>query len=256
MSQRWSNLLVWAGTVAFVVCPQQGGVGGQPGQRDQPDEPHRLRPAARGHHRDVRERARRRVHDDGHLQLRPGRDRDVPRVRRLGADGRPRLAAAVGAAARRARGRAADRDRSSTARSCATSRASRWSCSSWSRSDCMFAFIGLANMIWNQNSAHSMPALFGGHGFHVGQVVMTWHRFLTIMLAVALAIGLRILLFRTRLGIAMRAVVDNRDLAASGARARRCCRASRGRSAARSRRWPASCSRPSRPACRRRRSRS
>jgi branched-chain amino acid transport system permease protein len=80
----------------------------------------------------------------------------------------------------------------------------------------MFAFIGLANMIWNQNDAHSMPALFQGHGFHVGQVLLTWHRFITIVIAVGLAIGLRILLFRTRIGIAMRAVVDNRELAALG----------------------------------------
>ena len=80
----------------------------------------------------------------------------------------------------------------------------------------MFAFIGLANMIWNQNNAHSMPALFQGQGFHIGQVLLTWHRFITIMVAVALAIGLRILLFRTRIGIAMRAVVDNRELAALG----------------------------------------
>jgi branched-chain amino acid transport system permease protein len=80
----------------------------------------------------------------------------------------------------------------------------------------MFALIGIANMLWNQNDAHSMPALFAGKGFHIGQVLLTWHRFITILAAVALAIGLRILLFRTRIGIAMRAVVDNRDLAALG----------------------------------------
>ena len=80
----------------------------------------------------------------------------------------------------------------------------------------MFALIGIANMVWNQNDAHSLPALFGGRGFHIGQVLLTWHRFITILVAVGLAIGLRILLFRTRTGIAMRAVVDNRDLAALG----------------------------------------
>jgi branched-chain amino acid transport system permease protein len=80
----------------------------------------------------------------------------------------------------------------------------------------MFALIGLANMIWNQQDAHTMPALFAGHGFHIGQVLLTWHRFITIMVAVALAIGLRVLLFRTRIGVAMRAVVDNRELAALG----------------------------------------
>ncbi len=84
----------------------------------------------------------------------------------------------------------------------------------------MFALIGLAGLVWDQQQAHSLPPLFGGRGFHIGDVVLTWHRFVTIMTAVALAIGLRILLFRTRLGIAMRAVVDNRGLAAlSGARA-------------------------------------
>ena len=83
----------------------------------------------------------------------------------------------------------------------------------------MFALIGLANMLWNQNSAHSLPALFEGRGFHIGDVLLTWHRFITILVAVGLAVGLRILLFRTRMGIAMRAVVDNRELAAlEGAR--------------------------------------
>ena len=80
----------------------------------------------------------------------------------------------------------------------------------------MFAFIGLANMIWNQNLSHTLPTLFGEGGFHIGRVVLTWAPLLTIVLAIVLAIGLRILLFRTRLGVAMRAVVDNRDLAEPG----------------------------------------
>ena len=83
----------------------------------------------------------------------------------------------------------------------------------------MFAFIGLANMIWNQNDSHSMRALFEGDGIKIGDILLTWHRFIVVALAVAIAIGMRILLFSTRLGIAMRAVVDNRDLAAlEGAR--------------------------------------
>jgi branched-subunit amino acid ABC-type transport system permease component len=83
----------------------------------------------------------------------------------------------------------------------------------------MFAFIGLANLIWDQNLSHTLPPLFGNGGFHVAGVVMTWARTFTIVLAVALAVGLRILLFRTRLGVSMRAVVDNRGLASlAGAR--------------------------------------
>jgi branched-chain amino acid transport system permease protein len=84
----------------------------------------------------------------------------------------------------------------------------------------MFALIGLANLIWDQNEGRAVPALFNGRGFNIGDVLLTWHRFITIVTAIVLAIGLRVLLFRTRLGIAMRAVVDNRGLAAlSGARA-------------------------------------
>lgn len=83
----------------------------------------------------------------------------------------------------------------------------------------MFAFIAVANMIWDQNVGHALPSFFGDRGFHIGDVVVTWHRFITLMVTVALAIGLRALLFTTRLGVAMRAVVDNRGLAAlTGAR--------------------------------------
>jgi branched-subunit amino acid ABC-type transport system permease component len=86
----------------------------------------------------------------------------------------------------------------------------------------LFAFIGVANMIWNQNDAHSLQFLFGERGFHIGDVILTYHRFITLVLAILLAIGLRILLFGTRTGIAMRAVVDNRELAAlEGARSAR-----------------------------------
>jgi branched-chain amino acid transport system permease protein len=94
----------------------------------------------------------------------------------------------------------------------------------------MFAFIGLANMIWNQAQSHTLPQILENEGFKLNDVpilgsifssdvTFTWHRFITVVVAVLLAIGLRLLLFRTRLGIAMRAVVDNRDLAAlEGAR--------------------------------------
>src|SRR4051812_23015876 len=83
----------------------------------------------------------------------------------------------------------------------------------------MFAFIGLANMIWDQNNSHTLPQLFGEGGIDIAGVTLTWARLFTIGVAVALAVGLRILLFGTRLGVSMRAVVDNRGLASlSGAR--------------------------------------
>src|SRR5262249_17976219 len=87
----------------------------------------------------------------------------------------------------------------------------------------LFALIGLVNMIWNPSVGRSLNPFFGGsHGWeihsffgliHLDQpVLLSWARIITILTAIALAIGLRIFLFRTRIGIAMRAVVDNRDL--------------------------------------------
>jgi branched-chain amino acid transport system permease protein len=85
-------------------------------------------------------------------------------------------------------------------------------------------FIGVANTIWNPNDGHSVPPFFAGtastgsgvfqsDGIHIVGVVLTWHRFTYVVVAVALVIALRFLLYSTRTGIAMRAVVDNRGLA-------------------------------------------
>jgi branched-chain amino acid transport system permease protein len=50
-------------------------------------------------------------------------------------------------------------------------------------------------------------------------VFVTWHQTSTVLIAIAVAIGLRLLMFRTRAGVTMRAVVDHRGLATlTGAR--------------------------------------
>ena len=60
---------------------------------------------------------------------------------------------------------------------------------------------------------------------------MPWSRFITIVVGLGLAVGLKFLLSRTRLGVAMRAVVDNRELAGPQRhQAGAACRCSRGRS--------------------------
>jgi len=83
----------------------------------------------------------------------------------------------------------------------------------------MLALMGLAVSIWNPNEVHTIPTFFGISGFTVGSTLVPWYRFITIVTGIALAVGIRLLLTRTRLGIAMRAVVDQRDLAAlTGAR--------------------------------------
>ena len=77
----------------------------------------------------------------------------------------------------------------------------------------------VADWAWGGN-VRAAPSFFGHSGWHLtSKVFITWHETITILLAGGLALFLRLLLYRTRVGIAMRAVVDNRDLAAlNGAR--------------------------------------
>ena len=79
----------------------------------------------------------------------------------------------------------------------------------------MFFLMGLAATIWDENSiAPPLPEFFADkHGIDIGDVVLTWHRFITIVVAVLVAVFLRLLLYRSRTGVAMRAVVDDRELA-------------------------------------------
>jgi branched-chain amino acid transport system permease protein len=82
----------------------------------------------------------------------------------------------------------------------------------------MVLLIGLVSLVWKP-TARIFPPFFGHAGYHLGPVFVTWHETITVFVAVGIAIGLRLLLYRTRVGIAMRAVVDNRELAAlNGAR--------------------------------------
>ena len=79
----------------------------------------------------------------------------------------------------------------------------------------MFFLMGLASTIWDENAISPLPEFFADkHGIDIGDVVLTWHRFITIVVAVLIAVFLRLLLYRSRTGVAMRAVVDNRELAA------------------------------------------
>src|SRR5437868_4071354 len=77
----------------------------------------------------------------------------------------------------------------------------------------LLALIGLANWVWKPDNPHSIQPFFGAdHKVTVFGVVLLWHDITILIVAVALAIGLRILLYRTRVGVSMRAVVDDRPL--------------------------------------------
>jgi branched-chain amino acid transport system permease protein len=77
----------------------------------------------------------------------------------------------------------------------------------------MLMLMGLAGLIWDPQETRHINRFFGTSGFQIGETLMPWSRFITIVVGLGLALGLKILLSRTRLGVAMRAVVDNRELA-------------------------------------------
>ena len=83
----------------------------------------------------------------------------------------------------------------------------------------MLTFMGITTTLWKPITPRATPAFFEGRGIKIGEVTATGHRIVTVLLALGIALVLRALLYRTRLGISMRAVVDNRNLAGlTGAR--------------------------------------
>jgi branched-chain amino acid transport system permease protein len=71
--------------------------------------------------------------------------------------------------------------------------------------------IGGAQRIWG-NDSPVVANFFGHDGFNLFGVYIVYEDVIAIGLAIAIAVGLRLLLFNTRIGIAMRGVVDNREL--------------------------------------------
>ena len=50
-------------------------------------------------------------------------------------------------------------------------------------------------------------------GTALGPILVTWHEITTLVIAASVALGLRLIMFQTRAGVTMRAVVDHRGLA-------------------------------------------
>jgi branched-chain amino acid transport system permease protein len=76
----------------------------------------------------------------------------------------------------------------------------------------MVALIGLAQNVWDPRDPRRLPGFFDPNKFKIAGVYVTWHEGATILTAAALAVFLYVLLNRSRIGIAMRAVVDDRNL--------------------------------------------
>jgi branched-chain amino acid transport system permease protein len=78
----------------------------------------------------------------------------------------------------------------------------------------LLALVGTAQQFWKPTTTHILPAFFNGNGFRVGTVLVSYHELVAITSTIGIAVGLRFLFNRTRIGVAMRAVVDNPDLLA------------------------------------------
>ena len=76
------------------------------------------------------------------------------------------------------------------------------------------SFLGIAQWIWNPTTYRSIPPLFSGHTLVLGPVRISYNDLTVLIIALLVAIGLRLLLYRTRLGVTMRASVDDRTLTA------------------------------------------
>jgi branched-chain amino acid transport system permease protein len=76
----------------------------------------------------------------------------------------------------------------------------------------LIALQGAALWIWNPQTARSFPAFYQGRKVSILGTFVTWSQLITIGVFVACVILLWVLLRRTRIGIDMRAVVDNRSL--------------------------------------------
>lgn len=77
----------------------------------------------------------------------------------------------------------------------------------------LLAFQGMALAIWGIE-LRALPGLWGDRSITVLDLVITWDQLTTVLTALGVAFGLRVLFTRTRLGVAMRAVVDNPELCA------------------------------------------
>jgi branched-chain amino acid transport system permease protein len=75
------------------------------------------------------------------------------------------------------------------------------------------AMIGLATWLWPPATRARFRGFFDGYDVSIGGVNVSWHKLIAFGCAVAVAVGLRLFLYRTRLGISMRAAVDDRNLA-------------------------------------------
>jgi branched-chain amino acid transport system permease protein len=76
----------------------------------------------------------------------------------------------------------------------------------------LFGFFQGALIIWPPGQGRPLPGFFQGNSIDLGFINLEWHDALILVAAALVAVGLRSLLYGSRTGISMRAVVDDRSL--------------------------------------------
>ena len=76
----------------------------------------------------------------------------------------------------------------------------------------LLILMGLAINLWPPEGRR-IDGFFGPGGLDLGPILVSWHELTTVVIAAAVALGLRLIMFQTRAGVTMRAVVDHRRLA-------------------------------------------
>ena len=78
----------------------------------------------------------------------------------------------------------------------------------------MLLLIGTTNLVWPPTDVHRLQPFFLGKQVTVLGVVLTAHQLIIVGTAIAVSVGLWAFLHLSRTGVTMRAVVDDRELAA------------------------------------------
>jgi branched-chain amino acid transport system permease protein len=78
----------------------------------------------------------------------------------------------------------------------------------------LLALVGSVNYFWDPTIGRGLPLFFHGAGFQAAGLTISYEQVIAAASLVAVAVGLRILFRQARIGIALRAVVDNSDLLA------------------------------------------
>ncbi|HEY7134470.1 MAG TPA: ABC transporter permease [Acidimicrobiia bacterium] len=77
----------------------------------------------------------------------------------------------------------------------------------------LVALLGLSLWVWDPNKARPIRKFWEGNAVSILGIRLSWHEVAAFIIAILVAIGLRLLLYRTRIGVSMRAAVDDRPLA-------------------------------------------